>query len=172
MGLKKTIKGSPGKSESHAESGNLAYPAISQAFTPALGYVTQGGNAVSALLGLGDDSAGQKTALENFSNSAGMEFMRDQGNAQINSNQAAKGLLNSGSTLKGLEKYGQGLGQTYLNQYMQNLFGLGNLGLGAGGVMSDAGKTSTADSKSSGPKKGMYEIMADAAAKAAAGGGG
>lgn len=166
------ITGKPAKSKGSTESGNHAWDSLSGSLSPATGYVTQGGNAVSALLGLGGDSAAQKGALENFSNSAGMEFMREQGNKQINSNQAAKGLLNSGSTLTALTKYGQGLGQTYLNQYMQNLFGLGNLGIGASGVLADAGRWSKGETSSKGPKKGLLDYASDAAEAYASGGAG
>lgn len=165
------LTGKPAKKTGKTESGNHAWGAINSAFSPALGYVTQGGNAVSALLGLGGDSAAQKTALENFSNSAGMSFLKDQGMDMITSNQAAKGLLNSGDTLKASQQYGQQLGSTYLNQYMQNLFGLGQLGLGAGGVMSDAGKWSKGKETSKGPKKGLLDFASDAAESYAAGGG-
>lgn len=179
MGLKSTIAGKPASSKSHSEteSGNHAWEPISQAFTPALGYVTQGGNAISTMLGLGGDSAAQRTALDNFSNSTGMKFLQDQINNQVTSNKSASGLLNSGSTLTALQDRGAQLGSTYLNQYMQNLFGLGNLGLGAGGVMADAGRWSkgTEDSSSKGAKKGLFDMAkegAEAYGKAMAGGAG
>jgi hypothetical protein len=171
MGLKKTLGGSPAESSGKTESGNHAWDAISGAFTPALGYVTDGGNAVKNLLGIGTDGAGQKAALEQFSNSAGMGFLRDQINNQVTSNKAASGLLNSGSTLTALQDRGAQLGSTYLNQYMQNLFGLGQLGIGAGGVMADAGRWSKGKTESTGPKKGLLDRFNDAAEAYAAGGG-
>jgi hypothetical protein len=151
MGLKSSLfgKAAGGKSSSKQESGNYAYGDISGAFKPALGYVTSSGDMMSKLLGLSGDATAQKGALENFSNSAGMGFLKDQGMDMITSNQAAKGLLNSGDTLKASQQYGQGLASTYLNQMMQNLLGLGGLGLGAGGVMADAGRWSKGESKSS-----------------------
>lgn len=155
MGLKSSLFGSPGEQESHSESGNHAWPAISGAFTPALGYVTQSGNMVGNLLGLNGSGPGQTQALDNFANSAGMQWTMDQGNKMINSNQAAKGLLKSGSTLEGIQQYGQGLGRTYMNQFMDNLFKLGNMGLGAGSVMASAGNWSKSDSKGEGGKQGM-----------------
>lgn len=131
-----------------SESGNKSWSEIKGAFTPALNYVTQGGDALANLLGVG--TGDQTQALDKFANSGGMGWLMDQGNRMINSNQAAKGLLNSGSTLTGITKYGQGLGSTYLNSYMDKLLGLGNLGLGAGGVMSSAGQWS----KGQGPTQG------------------
>lgn len=147
------------------ESKNLAYGDISSAFKPALGYVTQGGDMVANLLGVGPGgTAAQTGALDNFAKSGGMQWLMDQGNRMINSNQSAKGLLQSGSTLKGIEKYGQGLGSTYLNDYMNNLFKLSNVGLGAGGVLANAGQVS----KGTGPTQGgagkqIAQMLASAA---------
>lgn len=161
-----TLFGSPSKETSHSEShdSNLAYPAISSALTPALGYTTQGGNMIANLLGLSGGPA-QTAGLENFAHSGGMDFLREQGNRQITSNQASKGLLDSGDTLKAEEKYGQGLGSTYLNQYMQSLTGLSNLGLGAANAMSGAGevKNAVSDSKGTGEKKGLVQSLGPAA---------
>jgi hypothetical protein len=125
---------------------------------------------MSSLLGLGG-SGQQTTALNNFANSGGMNFLKEQGQDMITSNQAAKGLLNSGDTLKASQQYGQGLASTYLNQFMQNLLGLGGLGLGAGGVMADAGRWSKAESHETGPtqgKKGMLPDLIKAGASIAA----
>jgi hypothetical protein len=145
----RTIFGGPEKSKSHSYNRNFSE--VSDAMEPSLGYVGAGGNAMSDLLGLGGGEA-QTEGLEKFANSGGMEFLRDQGNNQINSNASARGLLKSGSTIKSLERYGQGLGSTYLNQYMGNLKDLSQIGLGAGGLMSSVGQTSKGSS--SGKKEG------------------
>ncbi len=55
------------------------------------------------------------------------------------SSNAAKGLLNSGATLKALTKYGQNLGSTTFNNYLSQLGGLSTTGLKAGAVTADAG---------------------------------
>lgn len=165
-GVGDALFGHPSKESSHAEShsSNRAYEPIAHALTPALNYTTRGGDMISNLLGLSGGPA-QTAGLENFANSGGMEFLRDQGTRQITSNQASKGLLNSGDTLKAETKYGQGLGSTYLNQYMQNLMGFSNLGLGAANAMSGAGQVSNSvsDSKGSGEKKGLLSTLGPAA---------
>ena len=132
MGVKDALFGSGGKakSESKSESGNHAWDPIKGAFSPALGYVTQGGNAVANLLGVGGGD--QTGALSNFANSGGFKFLLDEGTDAINSNFYARGLGESGAAMKGLEKYRSGLASTYLQQYTDNLFKLGQLGLGAG----------------------------------------
>jgi len=174
-GVSDTIFGAKSKESAHSDSssGNLAYPAISGAMTPALGYTAQGGSMMANLLGLSGGPA-QTEGLNNFANSGGMEFLREQGNRQIDSSQASKGLLLSGDTVKEKVKYGQGLGSTYLNQYMQNLLGLGNMGISSANAMAGAGNTSTShgESKGSGPKQGLLQSFAQGAGSAAAAGGG
>lgn len=153
------------ESESHStsESGNHAWGPISGAFTPALGYTTSGGNMLQSLL----MGSGQNQALNNFANSTGMNFIMDQGSRAITGSKAAAGLLNSGSTLKALNKFGQGVGSTYLNNYMDNLYKLSNIGLGAGGVMANAGQWSKGESEStsegSGGKQGILGTLLTAA---------
>lgn len=161
-------KPKPATSTSH--SGNYAYDGINSAFSPNFGFTNSAGSMMSNLLGLGGGPA-QLDALNNFANSGGMQFLREQGNNQVNSNQAAKGLLQSGDTLKELTKYGQGLGSTYLNQYMQNLGSLANIGLSSGALVSDAGKYSDATSKGATQgKQGILPTLLSAGAGLATGG--
>lgn len=155
MGKKvgRTIFGGPEQSES--SSFNVNRDLITGAMAPSMGAVGQSTSAMGNLLGLNGGEA-QTEGLERFAESGGMSFLRDQGNNQINSNMSAKGLLKSGATLKGLEKYGQGLGSTYLNQYMSNLKDLGGLGIGATGMAMEAGKKSK--SKEEGKKEGALSM--------------
>jgi hypothetical protein len=60
-------------------------------------------------------------AFNNFANSAGMQFQLQQGENAINNGYAAKGQLQSGAALKGLQNYGQ---QTALNNYFLPYLGL------------------------------------------------
>jgi hypothetical protein len=119
-----------------------------------LGYGQQGGDAIANLLGLGGGAA-QTEGLENWANSGGMEFLREQGRRGITSSKAASGLLQSGSYGTALTKYNQGLASTYLNQYMDNLMGLSKLGLGAGGILGSSGSYS----KGTGAQQGKAGIL-------------
>lgn len=115
----------------------------------------------------------QQSALEQFTNSAGMNFLRDQGIKTINADKSAKGLLQSGSTGVALEKFGQGLASTYLNQYMQNLFEQQRIQLGAGGLLASAGQYSKGTGTSSGSSnQGKHGLIPDILVAAAAAGGG
>jgi len=153
----RTIFGGPEKSSS--SSGNHAYKGLSQQLSPAVNYVTGGGNMMGALLGI-PGYGNQTDALNNFANSGGMQFLMDQGQKAVTSSKAAQGLLKSGSYGTALEKYGQGLASTYLNQYMSNLKDFAGIGLGSAGVLSDAGRWS--ESNAEGKKTGVAQSLASA----------
>lgn len=106
----------------------------------------------------------QTDALTNWANSGGMQFLRDQGINAINADRSAKGLLQSGSTAAGVTRLSNGLAQTYLNQYMQNLQNYGQLGLGSAGVLASAGQHSEGSGTSQGTSKGAKQgILGDVA---------
>jgi hypothetical protein len=90
-----------------------------------------------------------------YANSGGFNFLLNQGTDAVNSNMASRGLLNSGADIKGLEDYRSGLASTYLDQYMNHLNQMGQLGIGAGGVLADSGRVAQENSSSKGAKKGI-----------------
>lgn len=101
---------------------------------------------LASLLGLGGGPA-QDQGFQNFRNNTGYQFGLDQGSQAITGNAAAHGLLNSGSTLKSLDKFGQDYGASKYNDYLSQLFNLGHLGLGAGGLIAQTGQKSQSSSK-------------------------
>jgi hypothetical protein len=147
--------GGPEKSKS--SSYNVNRDLITNAMKPTLGNTAEGSSMMGSLLGM-NGGAAQTQGLENFAESGGMSFMREQGNKQINSNQAARGLLRSGGTLEELEKYGQGLGSTYLNQYMDQLNKYSQIGLASGALAATAGQKSK--SSATGKKEGAVQQAA------------
>jgi len=138
-----------GGSKQKSTSGNKAYDDISSSLGGVMGNASGASSALAAMLGIGGDPEAQKAALGNFADSAGMQFLRDEGMQGIVNNKAGAGLLHSGATLKAMDKFNTGLASTYLNDYMSNLLNYGNMGIQAGGVLSDAGKFS----KSKGSEK-------------------
>lgn len=163
MGLKDAVFGSEAKKKETSETGNHAWDPINGAFTPALGYVTQGGNAVGNLLGLNGGPA-QTEGLDKFASSGGMDFLMKNMQKGVTSSKAASGLLGSGSFATALQDRAYGLSSTYLNQYLDHTLNLAKLGLGAGGVMADAGRWSKGESKGSGGKDGLLGDALKAAA--------
>lgn len=140
------MQGVFGGKRAKEKSYNLAYPQINEAFSPALGYTTSGGDALMNMLGLGSDPEGQAKSFQNFQNSTGYDFLLDSGSRAITGSNAAKGLLRSGATGKALTTFGQNLASTRYKDYMDQLMGLANLGLGAGGVLATAGQYKTGKS--------------------------
>lgn len=88
--------------------------------------ITQGtaaGSAVGQLLGLSPVTPATQTAFNNYLGSTGYNFQLNSGSQAITTNNASKGLLNSGATGKGLVKFGQDLGSNYFNNYLTQLEG-------------------------------------------------
>lgn len=90
------------------------------------------------------------SALNNFANSAGENFVLDQGQKALSGASAANGTFDSGATGKALVQYGQNLGNTYLNQYMQNLSNLAGIGTSAANAMTGPGGVGVGQGYSSG----------------------
>lgn len=103
-------------------------------------YVPTGGQANAAeqdlLLGGGEKFG---NAFQRYQDSTGTKFQLQEGQNAITSSAAARGNLNSGATLKALIKYGQNLGSTTFNNYLNQLGGLSTQGLQAAGTIGSAG---------------------------------
>ena len=95
-------------------------------------------NTQAAALGLGGSEA-QQGAFNNFLDSLGYKSELDYGRRAIEGSAAARGKLNSGSTLKSLTRYGQDLAQRGYGQYLGFLGGLGGQGLSAAQSVGAAG---------------------------------
>lgn len=87
----------------------------------------QANEAIAGALGLGG-RAGQESAFNNFLSSTGFQSRLRAGSEAITGNQAAAGLLNSGSTLKRLTRFGQELSQGEFSNFLGNLGGLAGRG--------------------------------------------
>lgn len=116
--------------------------------------VTAGNNqgvtldAQGQLLGTAPAQDGTKNAFNNYLNSTGYQFQMDQGSKAITGSAAARGILNSGSTAKALQTYGQNTAQGSFNNYLNQLTNLsgqqGNVaarGLTAAQITGQAGTT-------------------------------
>lgn len=134
------------KQSSSSTSSNQAYPYVQQQFS---GMAGNGAHANDALYSLLTGGAGSGEAFNNYKNSAGYQSTLDAGSHAVTGNAASRGLMNSGATGKALVNYGQGLNQQYYNNYLSQLLGLGQQGLGAGGLIAGAGQTSHSTSSGS-----------------------
>jgi hypothetical protein len=108
---------------------------------------------LASLLGLNGSDEGGK-AFDMFRNSSGYNFIKDEGMRGINSNNAAKGLLGSGSALKKISEYSSNLASTFLDKYLANLSGVTNTGLQSAQILAQAGNTANSQGTSSGTSTG------------------
>lgn len=153
MSFLDTLFGSP----EGATSNNKAYPWIKDNYgASGAGAFNSGLGGLMGLLGLGGDPNASSAALDNYWKSSGGDFQLNQGVNAINSNMYSRGLGQSGAAMKGLEGYRSGLASTKLNEIMQNYLGVANLGLGAGGLVANAGQ----QEKKSGATPGLASLLA------------
>lgn len=91
----------------------------------------QAGGLFSALLGLGGDQQAAEDAFGQYQDSTGYDFRMEEGMDAITGSAAARGLLNSGSTARGLMRFGQDFASNEFGNYMQMLAGTRDTGLSA-----------------------------------------
>ncbi len=103
------------------------------------------GNAAGAtyagLLGVGGDPAASAAALQTYRGSTGYQDLLDTGLGAVNSGAYARGMGDSGATLKALQTRGMNIANQNQQQYLSNLNGLiqtGNSAIGnVAGVSTD-----------------------------------
>lgn len=99
----------------------------------------QANNAQAAALGIGGAGVpGQQEAFNQYLASTGYGATMKGASDAITANAAAKGLLNSGATLRGLQKTGAAIGQNYYGQYLNQVGDVANRGLSAAGTAAQA----------------------------------
>jgi hypothetical protein len=106
-------------------------------------FVDPGGAAnarMAAFLGLGGDEAAAHQAFQDFLGSTGYQFQLDQGARALTARKATQGLLNSGSTLKALQDYGQNTARSAYGGYLGQLDTLANRGANAAANLAGAGQ--------------------------------
>jgi len=151
------------QSKQQSSSGNLAYPGLSSAFGGQISNGTGANSMLANLLGLGNTQAGVD-AFNNYKNSAGYAAEEKAGTNAITNNNAARGLLQSGDTLKSISQYGTDLTNRYYDNYLKDLLGLSSQGIAAGGLLSDAGRTSSSSGSSHEKSGGMGKFLGSALA--------
>lgn len=89
-------------------------------------------------LGLNGQDA-QRGAYDSFMTSPAYDYQFDQGTRAINSSAAARGMGKSGSNLKSLQGFGQGIYAQQMDNYLNRLSGQGQAGFqGAAGITGNA----------------------------------
>lgn len=165
--MSKIFGGSKSKSQQQSTSlsTNQAYPQINTQFSPLFQYANTGAADIQRFLG------GDASGFNNFMDASGFDFERDRGETSITSMLGSKGLRNSGAALKRLTEFNTGIRNQYANNYLERLFGLSNLGMGAGQLVAGAGQQSQSQSTGSSSSKsyeGIGKFIGQVAAGAAA----
>lgn len=130
-----------GHNQSQGSTTNQAFPQLSSALGGQLKNSGAASDQIANMLGL-NGPAGQQTGFDNWRNSTGYQFGLDQGVQGIVGNQATQGLLNSGSTAKAIDTFGQNYANTQYQNYLNPLEALLSTGNSAAGVLSSAGNVS------------------------------
>lgn len=153
MGFGSSSQQSSNNSNQSSQSYNQSYPFLQGALGEQVNYTGKSNNAISDLLGLNGTPA-QTSGFKNFLDNSGYNFVQEQGMKGINANNAAKGLLGSGSALKAITNYNSNLTSTYLDKYLSNLLDLSDQGIKAGQILASAGNTANSQGTSYGTSSG------------------
>ena len=121
---------------------------LSNALSPEVNNGVQANSTLSGLLG-GQGQAGSDQAFANFRNGTGYQFGLDQGSQALTQNAATKGLLNSGSTARALDTYGQNYANTQYQNFTNLLGQQQQVGNQAAGIIGSTGQKSVSNSSSS-----------------------
>lgn len=148
--------GSQQTSNDHTSNVNNA--AVTSALTPQLTNGTNASNTLSSLLG-GQGTPAQSQAFQNWQGSTGYQFGLNQGSQAITQNNAASGLLDSGSTAKALDTYGQQYANTQYQNYINPLQNLVNSGNQAAGVVGGVGAVTNNQSQQTSNNGGLGAVI-------------
>ena len=80
-----------------------------------------------------------------FQESPGYQFAFDEGRRAIDQNASARGMLNSGSRLQALTRYGQGMANQEFGNYQNRLAALSGIGQSATGQTAQMGQQTAAN---------------------------
>lgn len=100
---------------------------------PAIDRGNAAGATYAGLLGVGGDPAASAAALEAYRGSTGYQDLLNTGLGAVNANAYARGMGDSGATLKALQTRGMAIADQNQQQYLSNLNGLiqtGNSAIG------------------------------------------
>lgn len=107
-------------------------------YSQLLGSGTSSNRLLADLLGANGPDA-QRQAFADFQTSPAYEFNLAEGTRAIDNSAAARGMGQSGTNLKALQEYGQGLYSNEFNNRISQLSGLAGQGLaGAGGLTNNS----------------------------------
>jgi len=135
MGLLGTLFGG-----SKQKSSNQSYGYLKDSLGGVTGAAGYASDALQSLL------SGDFSGFGTFAKNMGLGGALDQAAGGVTANAAARGTLRSGPTGTAYLNEDARIKNQYASDYIKNLLGLGQLGLGAGSVISGAGNTQSSNS--------------------------
>jgi hypothetical protein len=140
------------KSKSSSSAVNRAYEDVNKSLAPQMSTGTMANTQMANMLGLNGADA-QGAGFVNWKNSTGYQSGLQEGLDGVTQNQAVGGMLNSGSTLKALSRYGSDYANSKFGEYQNQLQGVVNSGTQAAAAIGSTGqvqKSEATEKKSSG----------------------
>jgi hypothetical protein len=131
----KALFGGSSKKEK-SESGNLNNDYLMGAYSPMVSGGTGAYGQYGAMLGQGPEG------FSNYLDSTGYNFIQDEAMQGLTNAFAGRGMLRSGAAGKAFQDRAANIGKTYFDNYLGHLGNMSQLGLGAGGLIADAGQYS------------------------------
>lgn len=127
-------------------SENLNRGLITDTYTPQAQSGVAANSTLAGALGVpGGDAAGATAGFNQYQANSGFQNVLQSLVKGMTGGAAAGGLLRSGPTARGILREGTALNQQSYNNYLQQLQGLSGLGLQGGGLISNAGQTSSSN---------------------------
>lgn len=159
-GAKNAAKAQQNSTNQQIAANNANQQMIRGLSQPTIDRGNAAGQIYSGLLGVGGDPAASQQALATYRGSSGYQDLLTQGLGAVNANAYARGMGDSGATLKALQTRGMNLADQNVNQYLGNLNNLIQTGNSAiGNVAGVATQTTQANN-------GAIQAGADAAGNA------
>jgi hypothetical protein len=131
------------QADASAQSNALAreqYASNAANLNPAIARGNQAAGYVGDLLGIGGDPAASQAAFQRFRDSSGYQFQLSEGLGAINANAYARGMGDSGATLKALQDRGNAMAQGSFQTYLGNLQNVSNQGTTAASALAGVGQ--------------------------------
>lgn len=143
IGAKATSKAS--KAQANASAQQIAASNANRDYqynlnSPVINRGLDADSRIAALLNLGGDTAAAQQGFDAYRGSTGYDFRVGQGTGAINSNAYARGMGNSGATLKALTSFGQNIASDEFGRYIGQLGGVSAGGANARSLVAGIGQ--------------------------------
>lgn len=143
-GAKKAAKIQAQSTAQQIAANNARYDQLYEMNRPAIEQGAAADSRSSALLNLGGDATAAREGLDAYKASTGYQTRLDEGTDAITANAYARGMGDSGATMKALVRFGQGAASAEFDKYLGQLGQVSNVGAGGRAAAAGVGMQTTA----------------------------